>query len=101
MEFNHGDVVRVVRKVKTYTEGWKNSWEGPMTAFINNKKEYTIRARDRSGMGYSFEEDRTFLWPAAALELVITNSSKTPVERRIRKLWNESKWVKLHPTQAY
>jgi hypothetical protein len=102
MPFRPGDLVEIVRVVTNQTKNWRNSWTSPMTQYVNNKQRYTIKSGCNNGMGYSLKEEPRFLWPETALVLVNTKeTTKTPIERRIRKLWNESNWVKQNPTQAY
>ena len=50
----------------------------------------------------SYDKITSHRWPIKTQYLkVIGRDNRTTVERKIRKLWNNSNWVKANPSQAY
>lgn len=65
--------VRVVRKCKSDTGGWQNTWHSPagqrgMDSYIDNDKVYTISRIYKHNAGVEFEEDASYRWPPQALK---------------------------------
>lgn len=98
--FKPGDKVQITQVV-TKESGWNNNWFSQgMDIYVNNNKTYTVRWQDEGGI---WLKEIDFAWPQGALTLEenLINDGLTPIQRRCKKLWNESKYVKQNPQRAY
>ena len=100
-QFKAGDKVYITQVIDE-EEGWSNVWfASGMTPFVNNGKIYTIIHKENTG--YKLKEI-TYLWPASAFTLASKYKSLTKEEKvaiKCKKLWNQSKYIKNNPKQAY
>ena len=100
--FKKGDKVKVIHKI-TEEEGYENNWfSHEMDRYVCNNVTYTISYITDGGV-YFMEDFGIYGFPHGSLELAekIILDGLTPVQRRCKKLWNQSNWVKKYPQQAY
>jgi len=99
--FKVGDKVKVVCKI-TKESGWSNLWATSlMDKFICNGQTYIVTRVVPHGV-YLLNHG-SLGWPHGSLVLAdpVVNDGLTPVQRRCKKLWNNSNYVKNNPQLIY
>lgn len=105
--FKPGDKVLIHRRIESNSGGWNNSWNNSrMDPYVGGKTAYLVTRVTAQGVYLDIREGGTRIhigWPPQGLRLAdeCLLSKEQLVAERIKKLWNQSRWVKNNPTQAY
>lgn len=106
-QFKVGDKVHIVRKIKSHTHDWHDSWIQRMDSYVGSFDIYTISnihgiERRSCLLRDELSNLLPYNWPIAALELCASVLSKEErINNKIKTLWNSSKYVKKNPHLAY
>lgn len=99
--FNTGDKVYIVRRVEQ-EDGWDNTWpRSLMDPFISDTTTYTVYSTRPSGVSFV---EIPYSWPPGALLLAkayVPPTKEELVLKRIKKLWNNSNYVKKNKSQSF
>lgn len=106
VRFKPGDKVLIHRYIESHSGGWRNSWNhSRMDPYVGEKTAYTITKVTEHGVYLDIPavEMKQIGWPPQGLRLAAECllTKEQLVAERIKKLWNQSRWVKNNPTQAY
>jgi len=107
--FKPGDKVLIHKRIESRAGGWNNCWSHHrMDPYVGGKTAYLVTRVTAQGVYLDIQEDSTMKhigWPPQGLRLADEKAYQLAKEQlvaeRIKKLWNQSRWVKNNPTQAY
>lgn len=102
--FKKGDKVRVVRKVATHFDGWKNSWTGEMDKAVGKTGVVTHVIEKDKDVTVDIPGITLYGYPSFGLELVVDKpvQTTTVVTEKLPSLTvGQRVLVKMHPTSGW